>query len=31
VIALYPENMASEFLSLTSFLQLVSDRQSSWQ
>jgi len=31
VIALYPENMASDFLSLTSFLQLVSDRQSSWQ
>jgi len=31
VIALYPEDMATEFLSLTLFLQLVTDRQSSWQ
>ena len=31
IISLYPQNMASQFLSIAQFLQLVSDRQSSWQ
>jgi hypothetical protein len=31
VIALYPDDIATEFLSLAVFLQLVLDRQSSWQ